>query len=145
MASAGVEVRGLRDFQRQLRAIDMARDLRKTNKDAAELVVEAARRKARSLGSVHAETARLNGIRAAAEQRRAKVILGSARTPFAFGAEFGAKQYPQFPPWRGNQHTDPDGSNVGYMIYPTIRETREEFLELYGDALEELAAKAFPD
>jgi hypothetical protein len=53
--------------------------------------------------------------------------------PFAFGAEFGAKRYPQFQPWRGNQWVAGEGpaTGVGYFLYPAIRERRAEVERIY--------------
>ena len=45
----------------------------------------------------------------------------------------------QFRPWRGN------GEGAGYFLFPAIRQAGPEIVDLYGDALERLAAKAFPD
>ena len=52
------------------------------------MVAERAKARAMSLGGVAAKTA--PSIRAMAEQRYAKLVMGGARYPFAFGANFGA-------------------------------------------------------
>ena len=144
--SGAIQVLGLRDFQRELRAVDtkLPRTLAVANKTAAEYVAERARRRAHSPGGVAAKSA--PSIRAAGEQRRSKILIGGKTWPYALGAEFGAKVYPQFKPWRGNQH-DPGmepGSGVGYFLYPTIRETRDEYLEIYARAIDQVMRDAFP-
>lgn len=136
-SSLAIQVRGLADFQRELRRIDLAKDLRLANLEAAQVVASAARARASALGSVAAKTA--PSIRAAAEQRRAKVAMGGAGYPFAFGAEFGGQGRPttmQFEPHRGTQ---------GYWLYPAVRGTREEFMDAYERALDQLMRRAFPD
>lgn len=45
----------------------------------------------------------------------------------------------QFRPWRGNK------SGAGYWLFPTIREEVDEIIEIYGDAIWKITAKAFPD
>jgi|GEM_PF-3056465 len=45
----------------------------------------------------------------------------------------------QFQPWKGN------GANAGYALYPAIREKMDDVVETYGDAIEKLTRKAFPD
>lgn len=45
----------------------------------------------------------------------------------------------QFRPWRGNS----DGA--GYFLFPAIRQAEPEIVDMYGAALERLAAHAFPD
>lgn len=135
--SQAITVQGLAEFQRELRQIDLASDLRDANREAAETVASAARARASSLGGVAAKTA--PSIKAAAEQRRAKVDLGGSRYPFALGAEFGGQGRPstmQFKPHLGR---------TGYALYPAIRDTREQFIDAYDRALGQLMARAFPD
>lgn len=45
----------------------------------------------------------------------------------------------QFRPWRGN------GANAGYFLFPDIRAHEPEIVETYGDAIDKLTKKAFPD
>ncbi len=45
----------------------------------------------------------------------------------------------QFRPWRGN------GANAGYFIFPDIRAHEPEIVETYGDAIDKLTKRAFPD
>jgi hypothetical protein len=133
--SQAVQVRGLAEFQRELRKLDLAKDLRLANKEAAEVVASAARARAR--GGVAAKTA--PSVKAAAEQRRAKVTLGGAAYPFAMGAEFGGQGRPttmQFEPHRGTQ---------GYFLYPAVRDTREQFIDTYARVLDQLMRRAFPN
>lgn len=141
-----VRVEGLRDLQRELRAVDtkLPRSLAIANKTAAEYVADRARQRARSQGGVAAKSA--PSIRAAGEQRRSKVLLGGPSWPYALGAEFGAKYHPQFKPWRGNQHSEgmQPGSGVGYFLYPTIRDTRDDFMDVYERAIDQVMRSAFP-
>lgn len=136
--SQAVRVEGLADFQRELRAVDtkLPRQLSQANKAAAEMVAGRARSRAQSLGSVAAKSA--PSIKAAAEQRRSKITLGGPREPWALGAEFGGQGRPttqQFDPHRGRQ---------GYFLYPTIRDTREEFIDVYARAIDQVMRAAFP-
>lgn len=142
MAGRGTEtvrVEGLADFQRELRKLDskLPRELRVANLKAAEVVASDARSRAASLGGVARKTA--PSIKAAAEQRRSKVTLGGPRFPYALGAEFGSIQHTQFKPWTGSD------SSSGYFLYPAIRGTRDEFMDAYEDALDQLMRAAFPD
>lgn len=69
------------------------------------------------------------------------VSLKKSKVPFALGAEFGAKQYPQFPGWTGNQWSgNPEG--VGYWFHPGIVESQAEVLDLYMAAVNSAASKA---
>lgn len=144
-----IRVEGLAQFQRELRRVssDFPRELRLANLEAAEVVATAARAKARSLGGVARKTE--PSIKAAAEQRRAKVSFGGPKFPFAMGAEFGGGKYgpgnptarggytTQFKAWRGND------SGAGYFVFPEIRRTKDPFLEVYEKALFDLIERAF--
>lgn len=145
--AAVVGIEGLADLQRELRKVseDAPKELRKTHVDAAQLVVDRAQRKARSVGRMQAKAA--TTLKAAAEQRYAKVRLGRAGVAWGFtlGAEYGSKAYPQFPPWRGNQWTDEGGVGVGYFLHPSIRESDRALLDLYDRELARLTRRAFPD
>jgi hypothetical protein len=100
------------------------------NKMAADMVKEAAQSKASGLGGVAAKAA--GSLATSKATRQASVRLGRGM-PFAFGAEFGAKRYPQFQPWRGNQWVAGEGpaTGVGYFLYPAIRERRAEVERIY--------------
>lgn len=73
-------------------------------------------------------------VKALAQQRSASVKIGGDRYPFALGSNFGSRQFKQFPP-----PVDPD-----YSLYRSIRAKRDDVVESYGDAIDRLAAKAFP-
>jgi hypothetical protein len=45
----------------------------------------------------------------------------------------------QFKDWRGNDRRS------GYWLYPSIRDHETQIVDQYGDAIEKLAQKAFPD
>lgn len=148
-----LKIVGLRELQRDLRAADAAlpRELRKINLEAAQLVTTKAKGAASALGGLAAKSA--GAIKAQADQRGAAVRLtATAAIPFVLGAEFGAehnvprhrttgtyKGYNQFKEWRGN------GSDAGYFLYPTIRASDEEIVDIYTKRLGELLATAFPN
>lgn len=137
--SQAVQVKGLADFQRELKALDsrLPRELTAANKAAAEFIAGRARSRASGLGGVAAKTA--PSIRAAAEQRRSKINLGGDNAPWALGAEFGGRGRPttqQFQPHRGRE---------GYFLYPTIRDTEAEFMDVYERCIDQVMRAAFPD
>lgn len=150
-----IKVQGLDELRRELRKLDdagLTNELKQTNFDAAKAVIAPAQARARGLGRMQARAAAtLTPSKAAAG---ARVNFGGAKAPFAGGAEFGAGQnvprrppgrtgtvlgWNQFEPWRGND------AGAGYFLYPTIRELTPELVEMYGDAIERITARAFPD
>lgn len=130
-----VDVVGLRDFQRELRALDKAwgPELRKTNKAVAEQVAGAVRASFSSRGGVAPKVAA--SVRAMAQQRNASVRIGGARFPYAMGANFGSVRYTQFP-----APVDPD-----YSLFRTIRAERASTLDAYEKAVADLTKRAFPN
>ena len=144
-----VRVEGLNEFQAALKAVDamFPRELQRANKSAAELIAAVARGRAEALGGVSAHVA--PSIKAAAEQRFAKVNLGGAKYPEAFGAIFGAlhdveRQTPHGSVLGWNQFALPVGRGND-PLFKTIKEERPAFMALYEHTINELAARAFPD
>jgi hypothetical protein len=123
--SQKIQVEGLYEFLRQVKATapEVAKEVGNVNKRAADLVKDAATSKATALGGVAAKAA--GSLATAKATRMSSVRLGRGM-PFAFGAEFGAKHYNQFKPWRGNQWVAGEGpaNGVGYFLYPAIRDER---------------------
>lgn len=132
-----VVVRGLNELLRDLNAASttLPRQVTAGHRRAAKVVEGAARAKAQAQGGAIAKAA--TGIKAAATQRAAKLVLDGTRHPYIFGGEFGAKQYRQFELWRGNAW-QPDVGGVGYAVHPAVRETREEFVEAYADEVQKV-------
>ncbi|MGH9460369.1 MAG: hypothetical protein ACRD1X_04075 [Vicinamibacteria bacterium] len=147
-----VRVEGLAELSRVLKRMDsdLAKELRKANKDAAQVAATVSKSRALSVGGVAAKVAPT--IRASAGVKSASVGFGGAQAPMAGGAEFGANRdrlrqrstgtyvgYRQFQPWRGS------GRNAGYFVYPAIRDNENRIVEQYTDALDHLLRRTFPD
>lgn len=130
--SQKIEVEGLYEFLRSVKetAPEVAGEVATTNKLAADMVKDAARAKAAGVGGVANKAA--GSLATSKATRQASVRLGRG-APYAFGAEFGAKHYNQFKPWRGNQWVGGDGpaDGVGYFLYPAIREQRAQVEAVY--------------
>lgn len=130
-----IEVDGLRDLQRELRALDASwpKELRLANKEAAEVVADATRASFASRPGVAPKVAA--SVKALAQQRNASVRVGGKRWPYAMGATFGARRFKQFPPFKQG----------GYSLFPQIKSERAKVVEVYGDAVDRLVRRAFPD
>lgn len=130
-----IKVAGLKEFRRELKKLDgdFPKEMSRVNNDVAGLVADAARSKAAGQGSTLEKAA--PSIRAMKGATRAQIAIGSSQYPYALGAEFGSIRYKQFPsPIPG-----------GRSLYPTIRAKRNEVMERYGDLVDDVAKKAFPD
>jgi hypothetical protein len=157
-----LRVRNLREFRDTLKdaAAGLPGVLQKANKLVAQFVVDRAGARARSQGKAAARAAK--GLSASAGQLSATVRLNAEKVPGALGEEFGAahnsdrivRPHPgsrswetrthmlgwnQFPNWTGN------GLRAGIFLYPTIRDTREQQVDLYDQAVAGILAGAFPD
>lgn len=133
-----VAVEGLDELRRELKKLDdagLTDQLKDANKAVADLVVQRAQAKA----STRMERRAAGSLRSARQAARAVVKGGSASVPFFGGAEFGSLRYTQFRPWTGSN------SQSGYFLYPAIRESTDDIVELYGDEVMKISAKAFPD
>lgn len=149
-----VQVRGLREFQAELRAADpkLARSLRAANREIADKVAGAVQAKARARGGVAQHAA--DAVVGRGEQRAAKIAINKGtRFKMADGAFFGAKQYRQFPAWVGNANENawPVGANDEgpgrgpYAINPGIYESIPAIEAFYLDGFEDAVKGAFPD
>ena len=140
MPVTGIRVPELRDFRADLRRFggEMYKGVKDANIEISTKVALLSKTAATSLGSVAAKSA--PSLRPIKQLTSAGVRLGGARYPFALGAEFGALQYPQFKPWKGN------GPDAGYFLYPTIRGMQNEIRDTYLDlVVDKVAARAYPE
>jgi hypothetical protein len=130
--SQKIAVEGLYEFLAQVKVTAplVAPQVAETNKLAADMVKDAAKAKAAGLGGVANKAA--GSLATSKATRQASIRLGRGM-PFAFGAEFGARKYNQFKPWRGNQWVAGDGpaAGVGYFLYPAIRAERAQIEAAY--------------
>lgn len=142
MPVTAVDVKGLAQFQRELRLLDKAlpRELTKAHKTVAEFIVSRTR-----TGNLSPQQRRaLPGVVAAAQQRHALVRFDPNKRPFVLGAFFGSRRYRQFPEWVGNRW-EPGGPGGPYVVNQQIRQHDDDIIDLYGDLFDRLAKLAFPD
>lgn len=140
-SSPEIEVPDLGQFARDLRRIgdEFREELKDLNQQAGQMVVD----RARSIASAPQQQAAAQDLRSRRRQREAVIALGSVgrSKAWARGAELGAKRWPQFPPWTGNQFEEWAGGD-GYFLHPAIDQTADEVFEFYGRRLDEIASQA---
>lgn len=142
-----VTVEGLNSFIREMKKVEpsLVVQIAEANFDAATEITDAARKKAEGIGwPGSARKAAEGTLKASKSARRAMVRLGGAKAPYALGAEFGAKRYKQFAPWRGNQWSGFD-SGVGYFLHPAIRESWPAAREAYLTRIDLIMKQPFPE
>lgn len=146
--SGTVKIRGMREVEAGLRRArpELKAQLAQAHKAIGEdLIAAPARRLAERLGGGQARLARRQVISASSLQRTVAVRMNAGRVPDAFGQEFGAKRFPQFQPWRGNQWNPDADSGPGYVLHPTILKNRRQVVDKYGDLVMNAMAQAFPE
>jgi len=145
-----VRVEGLDEFRRELKKIDKAlgKELRLVHLKVADLV------------SGRAQGAAPGGVRGAVRPRatqKSAFVSIYPNPPYALGMFMGMKRRSgwyakgryrsssgrQFEPWIGNSWDPGDGGGP-YYIGPVISASVDDVIDLYGDEIELLAAKAFP-
>lgn len=134
--SQHIRVEGLTELQRALKKIDgFERELSKTNRETAQMVMADARGEAQSQGSTAAHVA--PAIKTTASATYAAVsLLTSGRYAMAAGAEFGSDRYRQFKKWTGF------GENAGYFMWPTIRRDADKIQHKYESGMDDLLKRA---
>lgn len=144
-------VEGLAQFTRALAragADGTKQEVKQANFDVADKLTQAAKAKAGGLSRQQAAAAQ--SLRATKTQNYAAVRLGSARKPYALGAEFGSKKLTRngriargFKPWRGNQFNGWAGG-PGYFLHPAIREEGPTLIREYMNHIDRMMSEAFP-
>ena len=158
-ASSGVEVIGLKEFRRGLKAVgaEWPKELRRVHKTIADRGAALAQGFASGMGGVQAKAA--GAIRGRANQRSARIgVAGGRGSPMANVAFWGAKRHsgwyaaarysdspPQHPPWVGNSWEPAVFGQGPYAINPALARYLPELLDEYGQMIDRLAADAFPD
>jgi hypothetical protein len=133
-----IQVTGLKELRKELKAADAAfpKELQKANKKIAELVADGTRAAFSGMGGSAPKVAPT--VKALAQQARAQVKVGGGSgvgAEVAMGNLWGSKRYKQFPP----------PVDAGYALYPTLKAKNDEIVEAYGDLLDDLLKRAFPD
>lgn len=154
MGLVRVRAHGLDDFRRELTRLDRSwgKELRLLHLDIAKFVqtraVAAARRQ-------HTKRA----IKARATRRAARLdvipkrgdeladILGQKRRSGWYGMflRYRSSEGRQFRPWVGNQWDPGETAGVPYEIGDAVNDSVDEVIDMYGDMLDRLARRAFPD
>lgn len=140
---ANISIKGLKEFRVSLKKAgdEYPAKLKEANVEVANLVKTKAIGKAGSVGGVAPKAA--NSLRAAKSAAGATLYLGGGKAPYALGAEFGARKYPQFKPYLSAGPPDASVGGEGYFLFPSIRENREVIIETYWKRLEEINKEAF--
>lgn len=155
---AAVEIKGLRDFRRELRQLDskLPNQVSKIHRQVSNLVANRAQAGARGGGRQSAAAA--GAIKARAKQTAA-YIETVPKPPFALGVFWGMKRRTgwfanpryegsgarQFQPWVGNQWDPGDMGGKPYFIGEAINDSLDEVEDIYLEGIDDLAKQAFPN
>lgn len=139
-----VQIEGLNEFRRALKAADAAlpKEMAAANQRLGQrYFVPEARRRATGRTNPRPGHKVIDSIKASRVQSGVVVQMGRNSIPWAVGHEFGSNRYKQFPARSGRFGR----GNAGYFFYPAVRATMGKIRDAYGDILDGLMAKAFPD
>lgn len=147
-----IQVEGLKEFRQALKAVDADRELGKAHKVISKFVADKAETKRGRLESRFGSYEKMRGnIRPSSASTAARVRLVSDVGAGRLGpaSEFGAKNHPVFgnvvPQAQLKRRVWPVWSRKGYMIYPSVEENTDQIVKLYGDAVDEMTRRVFPE
>jgi hypothetical protein len=156
MAEKVVEVKGLKDFRRELKAASsgMPKALRKAQKEIADDVAAGSQLAAFAMGGLQAKAA--GSIKGYASQTQASVgfpsggiagaaFWGTLRHTGWYAAARYAGGRPNNPKWVGNSWEPGVAGQGPYAINDALADFLPDLDDRYLDMLEDLASKAFPD
>jgi hypothetical protein len=140
-----IEAKGMREFRRALKDAgkEWPKELRAAQRDLVKPIETAARARADAYGGVRRKAK--NAIRASAGARQTAVgiTIGTNRYPFSSGAFFGAKRYPQFSGWVGNDWEAGAHGEGPYAINDAVADHTDRIIETYGEMVDRVARRAF--
>ena len=128
-----IRVEGLRELRSELKAIDskLPKEIQRAAKEAAEAVADRVRADFSGRPGVAPKVA--PSVKALATQRSASVRVGGDAYPYAMGSTFGSVRFKQFPPARKD----------GYSLFPTIKAMRDEIVDRFADAIDDVMRRNF--
>ena len=132
---AQIKVEGLDQLRKELKKLDLTKDLKDANFKTAKMVADNA-------GAGMLSGRARQTLKASKRAKAATVFYGSDAVPWALGQEFGGTPG-KYPPYHGPQF--PAIQKDGYNIYPYIKSRSEQIITVYWDAIKVITAKAFPD
>lgn len=136
MSNLTIKVEGLREIQKALRQMstETPRLIQSVHREVAEIIVPVARRNANSVELAQRITA-VGTTRKAAIRFKGHKPKGRSRSTDALLQEFGGRA-----PLFGNLnfwHTVKPKRKQGYIIYPAIKATRQQVMDVYLAKLDE--------
>lgn len=156
MTEKVIEVKGLREFRRELKAAsaDLPKEMRKAQKGIADEVADRAQGVAGGMGGIQAKAA--GSIRGYATQTQASVgfpsggiagaaFWGTLRHTGWYAAARYAGGPPNNPRWVGNSWEPGVAGQGPYAINDALADFLPELDERYLDMIDDLTARAFPD
>lgn len=154
----GADAPELKAWRAELKALDAAwpKELAKANRQVAQKGAQMARNRAAAMGGVQTKAA--GAIKGLGTQVNARIAVNPSQAPMANVAFWGAKRHTgwyaaarydesraQHPQWIGTSWDVAVDGEGPYAINAALAEGQEELAGFYGDAMDELTARAFPD
>lgn len=157
MSGPAIQVEGLQSFRKALRTLDdpkaWSRELSTLNRTLAKKAAGWAQAEARRMGGMQARFAKRIAGRATATEMRLEISKKEANPAF-WGALkrtgwFAAGRYrglpSQHPPWVGASWRVATKGEGPYALNTALAEHLDDIETEYGQLIDDLAARAFPD
>lgn len=148
-----VQIRGLNAFARELKSVDreFGKKLRQVHLRVATLAEDRTRAAMRSGG----DGKFAKGVKGRATQKKASIVTQASPHPATLVKLWGAKRRSgwyaarryrgstrQHPKWVGNQWDPGETGGKPYYVGPAVNRTVDDAIDLYGEAIDELAREA---
>lgn len=124
--AASVKVEGLTELRNALKRLEDLESIDQVT-DALWAAADAIVSEAQGRASSPMERGMASRLKKSRSKAKAAVIIGGK--PYDLGAEFGAKRWPQFKEWRGND------LNAGYVLFPAIRSKQDDLVDDLADVI----------
>lgn len=150
-----IQIQGLAKFTRELKRVDseFGKELRQSHLRVARLIEN--RVQARMARGGPQARAVVKGVKTKATQKQT-VVSVTDNPAFTLGVVWGQKRRSgwyvnrryrqskarQFEPWVGNQWDPGDMAGKPYFVGPAVNESIDEAIDIFGDAVDDLARRA---
>lgn len=140
-----IVVEGLRDFASEIRQLDENKLLGQAHKALSSYVADEAKDRASALSGRFPSYKEVK-LGASANSRE---VIVNVKKPLGHAAEWGTKVQVVFgrryPASVLRKRVWPEWGTEGYLVHPVLRDKQEEIIQRYSEALQEVAARVFPD
>lgn len=140
-----IVVEGLREFSKEIRAVDDKKLLGQAHKKVSQFVGDEAQRNVAQLVGRFPSLAKLQISPSAATTQ----VIVTLKKPFAHAGEWGTKTHVVYGKRvladEMRRRVWPAWDTDGHLVHPVLRDKQQQIIDLYVEAIEEVTREVFPD